>query len=197
MFNIDEPTAVASPPAVPAAGTEGYFTGGSPATGTPPTKVRAWWLNMVQQELAAIVAAASIARSKVSNAQVLLALRALFMPRGSTTGGHAYYVYTPDNAGSTHTNTLTFTPSVPGLVYVLGSINLGSPGQQPNGCTHQVAVNGAIVSTDSTTGNMNNHGVATVAASGVVTIQQTYATPPGSTGWCSSGMTLSYIFVPT
>jgi hypothetical protein len=80
MYRIDDATAATSIPAPEAAGTEGYFTEGNPATGTPATKVRGSWLNMIQEELCAILAAAGITRSKTTYNQVNQALQKLYSP---------------------------------------------------------------------------------------------------------------------
>jgi hypothetical protein len=80
MYRIDDATAAGSIPTPEAAGTEGYFTEGNPATGTPATKVRGSWLNMIQEELCAILAAAGITRSKTTYNQVNSALQKLYSP---------------------------------------------------------------------------------------------------------------------
>jgi len=80
MYRIDDPTAATSLPTPEAAGTEGFFTEGNPATGTPATRVRGSWLNMLQEELRAIVVAAGLTPAKGSNAQVLAAIKALGCP---------------------------------------------------------------------------------------------------------------------
>lgn len=77
MQRIDDPTAATALPTPEAAGTPGYFTEGSPTAGTPATNVRGSWLNMVQEELMAIVAAAGISPSKTVYTQVLAAIRAM------------------------------------------------------------------------------------------------------------------------
>ncbi|MFT9385514.1 hypothetical protein [Acetobacter sp.] len=85
VYRIDDTTAVASLPALPtdSIGTPGYFTGGS-TTGGAPTRVRYWWLNMVQEELAAFPAAAGMAFDKSNNGQTLAAAKALFLQTGAT-----------------------------------------------------------------------------------------------------------------
>jgi hypothetical protein len=80
MFRIDDATAATSLPAPETAGTEGFFTEGNPATGTPATKVRGSWLNMIQEELCAILAAAGNTRSKTSYNQVNAALQKMYAP---------------------------------------------------------------------------------------------------------------------
>lgn len=75
MFATDQPTAVVSLPAPAAAGTPGFFTGGNPATGLPATVVDADFLNMIQQELLNVLAAAGIAPSKTAYNQLLLSMQ--------------------------------------------------------------------------------------------------------------------------
>ncbi|MBR7961259.1 hypothetical protein KDW41_12465 [Burkholderia vietnamiensis] len=78
MYRIDDATAATSLPAPEAAGTEGYFTEGNPTAGTPATNVRGSWLNMIQEELCAILAAAGIIRSKTTYNQVNSALQKMY-----------------------------------------------------------------------------------------------------------------------
>jgi hypothetical protein len=81
MRRIKSPTAVASRPAVPAlTGAEGYFTNGNPGAGVPATVMPDWWLNMMQDEFLAILAAAGIAPDTAGtvNNQIMAALRAMF-----------------------------------------------------------------------------------------------------------------------
>jgi hypothetical protein len=80
VFRCDETNNAASLPAPPSAGTEGYFQPPNPGSGTTPVIVRAWWLNMVQEELRAIAVAGGQVPSKTNNAQVLAALNALYAP---------------------------------------------------------------------------------------------------------------------
>ena len=81
MFQIDDPSASAGRPARPPAGNPGWFTGGDPATGTLGTRVRNYWLNTIQAELLAILAAAGVAPDAADDAQVMRALRSLAAPR--------------------------------------------------------------------------------------------------------------------
>ncbi len=55
------------------------FTEGDPTIPIPATTVRAAWLNSVQEELIAILAAAGIAPDKANNAQVVDAINALII----------------------------------------------------------------------------------------------------------------------
>jgi hypothetical protein len=60
MFRIDDTTASPVLPVPEAAGTEGFFTGGNPAGGVPATRIRASWLNRVQELLRSPLIAAGI-----------------------------------------------------------------------------------------------------------------------------------------
>ncbi|WP_157661501.1 hypothetical protein [Burkholderia ubonensis] len=75
MYRIDDATAATSLPAPEAAGTEGYYTEGSPVAGTPATNVRASWLNMIQEELRAVVVAGGLTPSKTAYTQVRDAIK--------------------------------------------------------------------------------------------------------------------------
>lgn len=55
------------------------FTEGDPTIPVPATTVRAAWLNSVQEELIAVLAAAGIAPDKANNAQVVDAINALII----------------------------------------------------------------------------------------------------------------------
>ncbi|WP_288935496.1 hypothetical protein [uncultured Sphingomonas sp.] len=85
MFRVDGPTAAPALPAPSAvSGTPGYFTGGDPSVPTPPTDVPVDWLNMIQEELVAIVLAAGLPLAKTNRAQVLTAIQSLIASGGVT-----------------------------------------------------------------------------------------------------------------
>ena len=86
MLRIDDPSAVPVLPTPEAAGTEGYFTEGSPGV-TPATLVRASFLNMVQEELRTVVVAGGLAPSKTTYNQMLSAIQAMY---GNARIGHVY-----------------------------------------------------------------------------------------------------------
>ncbi|WP_260426369.1 hypothetical protein [Burkholderia cepacia] len=77
MYRIDDATAAASLPTPESAAAEGYFTEGNPATGTLATKVRASWLNMLQEELRNVVTTAGLTPSKTNYTQVASAVQTL------------------------------------------------------------------------------------------------------------------------
>ncbi len=97
MFRIDNTNAAASLPAIPDAGTEKFFREGDPGTGTEATDVEAWWLNMVQEELRALVVGGGITPSKASNVQVLAAVQALIVAQ--TLAGHTDVTLTSPASG--------------------------------------------------------------------------------------------------
>jgi hypothetical protein len=79
MRRIDVPDAVSALPAIPPPGTPGWFSEGSPGAGQKATPVPAWFLNMLQAELEAVVVAGGIPPSKSAFNQLFLALGNLFM----------------------------------------------------------------------------------------------------------------------
>ncbi len=91
MFRTDQTTAVSALPVPANAGTPGYFTGGNPATGQAATILDADWLNMVQEELMSILAAAGITPKKTVYTQVLSAIQQLFAASADV-GGYAGFV---------------------------------------------------------------------------------------------------------
>ena len=86
MQRITDPTAVATLPSPPAlTGTTGYFGPAVPGI-SPATRVRYWFVTMLQEELMSILAAASITADTTGTVfnQVLLAIKALIgaVPHG-------------------------------------------------------------------------------------------------------------------
>jgi hypothetical protein len=71
MHRIDHPTADKTDPAKP------RFTEGNPLSGTPATQVTDDWLNSIQEEICAVLAAAGIAPVKANNAQLTAAIQAV------------------------------------------------------------------------------------------------------------------------
>ncbi|UEP42768.1 hypothetical protein [Burkholderia sp. B21-005] len=123
MYRIDDATAATSLPTPEAAGTEGYFTEGNPATGTPATKVRGSWLNMLQEELCSILAAAGIARSKTSYNQVNSALQKMYSP---VIGAQRNLVMSVTAASATATLTadqIVVATALNGQTFMLSSFN--------------------------------------------------------------------------
>jgi len=86
MQRITDPTAVATLPSPPAlTGTTGYFGPAVPGI-SPATRVRYWFVTMLQEELMSILAAAGIAADTTATVfnQVLLSIQALIgaIPHG-------------------------------------------------------------------------------------------------------------------
>ncbi|BDC37768.1 hypothetical protein [Paraburkholderia terrae] len=132
MYRIDDATAATSIPAPEAAGTEGYFTEGNPATGTPATKVRGSWLNMIQEELCAILAAAGIARSKTTYNQVNSALQKMYSPVVGTVRNLAMSVTAASATATLTADEIVVGAALGGQKYILPSfsktINLATTG---------------------------------------------------------------------
>lgn len=78
MYRIDDDRAAASLPVPSALGTQGYFQGANPLLAQGATRVRADWLNMVQEELMGLVIYAQVTGSKTVYNQVLTALKRIF-----------------------------------------------------------------------------------------------------------------------
>ncbi|MCA8045466.1 gp53-like domain-containing protein [Burkholderia arboris] len=138
MFRIDDATAASSLPTPETAGAEGYFTEGDPVAGLPATNVRGSWLNMIQEELRAVVVAAGMTPSKTNYTQVRDAIAALYAPLSGFSGsaGTAGYQKLPGgliiqwmsvNVAGGATTTYNFPIAFPNNAYaVVGS--RGAPG---------------------------------------------------------------------
>lgn len=74
-FRIDAPGALG-----------GRFTEGNPAASVPATDVSADWLNMVQEEIIAVLVGAGIAPARADNAQLFAAVRALILQQAGLIG---------------------------------------------------------------------------------------------------------------
>lgn len=81
----------------PVSGTPQYATSGNPGTGTPATVFPAYQYNAIQEELIAIINAAGLSPDRTNNAQVLAALRAIFVGRIKLSGSLTLYVSTTGN----------------------------------------------------------------------------------------------------
>jgi hypothetical protein len=112
MYRIDDLSASATLPVPEAAGPEGYWTEGNPASGVPATVERASWFNMIQEELRAIVVAGGLVPSKTSYNQILTALQKLY---GSGRAGHVF-------TGS------DWVPLPGGLILQWGQLNVNHTG---------------------------------------------------------------------
>ncbi len=97
MFRIDHSTAAEALPAPGEAGTPGYFTPGDTGGGVAATVVTADFMNSVQEELIAILAAASVNADKTKRNQVVTSLKTLF-------GGNAAFINTPGNFAAAASN---------------------------------------------------------------------------------------------
>jgi len=99
LYRIDTQTAATAPDAIPAAGTEGYWTAGDPATGKVPTQFTPAWYNMMQEELRNVVVAAGLTPSKTDWTQVAKAVQST---RADLTGLWSDESSAPAGATFTH-----------------------------------------------------------------------------------------------
>lgn len=67
----------------PTADANGEWTNGNVAAGTPPTIMDAGWFNTIQRELVNIVTAGGLALDPQNDAQVIAALKILFLQAGN------------------------------------------------------------------------------------------------------------------
>lgn len=118
MFRIDDPTAAVALPTPETAGAEGYFTEGSPTAGTPATNVRGSWLNMIQEELRAIVVAGGLTPAKTVYSQVLAAIRTIIQTYTIGNGQTTQNVLASRAWSTTYTN----STGKPIFVNVAGSV---------------------------------------------------------------------------
>ncbi len=95
MFAIDNSTSSSTLPTPATAGTPAYFTDGNPGTGSPATVVEADWLNMIQQELLNVLAAASVAPSKTTYNQVITSINDLIA--AAISGGTSGLLHSANN----------------------------------------------------------------------------------------------------
>lgn len=177
MFRIDDPSAATSLPTPEAAGTEGYWTEGNPASGTPATLERASWFNMIQEELCSILAAAGITRAKTTYNQVNTALQKMYSPvagaarnlSASLTTQGASVTYTADE--------LVVKTALGGQPFVISvfnkTVNLGTSG-----------IGGVVGTTPATSGFAAIYAAfnPTTAAQGIFATDATTAIAPNVYG---------------
>lgn len=132
MYSIDDPTAAAALPTPEAAGTEGYFTEGNPATSTAATNVRASFLNSIMLELRNLVVAAGLAPSKTNYSQVLQAMRVLAAPSIGSSRNLAMSVSAASASATLTADEIIVGAALGGQPYKLASfsktVNLGTVG---------------------------------------------------------------------
>ncbi|WP_342705132.1 hypothetical protein OHZ10_29130 [Burkholderia arboris] len=132
MYRIDDATAASSLPTPETAGAEGYFTEGDPVAGLPATNVRGSWLNMIQEELCSILAAAGIARSKTSYSQVNASLQKMYSPIVGAARNLAMSVSAAAATATLMADQIIVASALGGQTFVLSNfnktINLGTTG---------------------------------------------------------------------
>jgi hypothetical protein len=123
MYRIDDATAATSLPVPEAAGTEGFFTEGNPATGTPATNVRGSWLNMIQEELCSILAAAGITRAKTTYNQVNAALQKMYTPAIGAARNVSAFLGTTGPSATFNADEIVVKTALGGQSYMLGAFS--------------------------------------------------------------------------
>ncbi|MDD2794352.1 hypothetical protein [Acidocella sp.] len=96
VFRPDSASASATPPPMPAVGTEGYYTDGSPPS-IPPTTVDAWFLHTLVEEIRNVVVGAGITPNKALVNQQLQAIKRICAANRMAISSNATLV--ADNAG--------------------------------------------------------------------------------------------------
>jgi hypothetical protein len=164
MQLYDDPTTVSAPPALPTAGTPGYFTDGVVGS-VARTIIRGWWLNLVQSELVAIVVAGGITPARNVTNQVLTAIQALitdalaaYLPLAGVTaavegvGDTRYLRATPDGVTPGEYDNASVT------VNEYGQVTAIAANEVPSGATRYTAITdgggiagGGAISTGATT----------------------------------------------
>jgi hypothetical protein len=128
MFAIDNDTASTTLPPIKPVGIPGFFTAGT-VGGVPATIVEADFLNQVQQELLAVLAAASISPSKSINTQVIQAILWLIAnnTRQRLTGPLNLYVNgtTGNDTNNGLTPSTTFATPQAAWNYILQRLDVG------------------------------------------------------------------------
>jgi hypothetical protein len=119
-------------PTPEAALTEGYWTEGNPGTGVAATLVRASFLNMVQEELRAIVVAAGETPSKTTYNQILTALKSMFSPVVGTVRNLSMSVTAASATATLTADEIIVETALAGIPFKLASfsktINLATTG---------------------------------------------------------------------
>lgn len=120
---------VGSGDTAPATGTPGQATSGNPATNTPATRLPAYAWNAIQEELMAVLTAASIVADRTNNAQVAAAIRRLVQTKSVLADTGAANAYAASNAPA-----LTALPSN-GFAQVvsIANTNTGAATYAPDG----------------------------------------------------------------
>lgn len=137
MHRIDGPTAAPG----------GMFTEGSPTGGLPATIVSDDWLNDVQENLMAVLAAASITPTKGRAADLLDAMQALFLGGsglgGTSTSDYVSFKYKDKVSGVSRTFYLMWGT---GVTNGSGIANVSFPLTFPNACLFAVPYSGTNLS---------------------------------------------------
>ncbi|MET3135272.1 hypothetical protein AAKU55_005580 [Oxalobacteraceae bacterium GrIS 1.11] len=183
MRRIDDPSASPVLPAPEAAGTEGYFTEGTPGV-TPATLVRASFLNMVQEELRNIVVAGGLIPAKTVYNQVLSAIKALVQ---QSAGNYAL------DTGLANSYQVAYAPAVAALV---DGMVLKFRAKAPNTGASTFSPNG-LAAAPIWGGDHAPVGGGEIVANGAVWLQWNGALNGGAGAWLLIDSTGGYLKSPT
>jgi hypothetical protein len=138
MFQTDQATASSTLPTPAAAGTQGYFTNGNPASGIAATILDADFMNMVMMELVNVVSAGGLTPSKTTYTQVRDAVKQLILggagvaPVVGTARNLAMSVPATSSSATMTADEIIVGSALGGLKYTLSSfsktINLATTG---------------------------------------------------------------------
>lgn len=176
MHRIDSVGALATAPTPNAPGAvAGYFNNAAPGPGVVPTISDADWCTMLQEELASILAAASITPVKGTYNQVLAAIRALIAaPHVAPASARSAQGITL-GASYHGTCTVSFTAPVAGYVVAVAGLNINTA-TPTAAITGSLTINGTSVGGDSTLGGISEVGQLAVASGAAVTVTFTVTT---------------------
>lgn len=202
MYRIDNPSAAPTRPTPKAPGTPGYFTGGDAVAGTEATIVEADWLNVVQEELIAILDADSLPHSKTATNQVITAIldliakntrKRLTAPLNlyvSTTGNDANDGLTPGTAFATPQQAWNYIVDALDTAGQSVRVNIADGTYGSLMCSGQYTGNGYVyfvgnlsnpLAVTFATSAQDTHALA-LTAGALVSIQGVDFTATGSTG---------------
>jgi len=128
MHRIDGLYAVLNIPAAETPGAVvGYFNPGDPQTGVPATNFSPYWLNAVQEELVAVIAAAGIALDKATRTQLRDAIQKL---NNGGSGGVTAIVFANSPYGLVSTKKIVPVDTSGGAVSVVLPAAADVPGEE-------------------------------------------------------------------
>lgn len=185
--------AAATAPTAPASPSTGYPTGGSPGSGTPPTKPGPWWFHMMTEEMRAVIVAAGLTPDHEDLTQLSTAIQQLIND-SAPSGGASAPVGSTRNAKMSVTSassTATFTADEVIVETALGgtAYRLGSYSQSINLAT--TGAGGMDTGSAPTSGFVSLYAIA--KADGTKNILACNASTSGGSIYSGSNMPAGYV----